>query len=407
MVGRAAIVVVALVLVACPSATPPAGAQTAPLAAAQAVLDRRAEAVRSGDRASFAATIDPDASAAFRDAQLRSFDGLRSVPIQRYSLEARTDDTGDLGQPVAGGYGGAEVFLPETRQRYRLEGYDDRDAVDVLWLTFVRRGDRWYVGGDDDLEHLGLDTSRNLWDLGPVSVLRSTSFLVLHHPEDAARAEALAAIGEEAMGILGERWDQPWAKRIPMILPGDSDELEILLQSTVDLDKFVAFVGYGAVRDDSWEGTAPRIYIQDENLGGYGRPFQVETLVHELTHAAAASVAGPGIPSWVHEGVAEWEAAGQPMTPSRPPSDTLPHDHQFTTGSSTSIVAAYAASRSAIVALAARAGRTAPAALIAAMGAVKVAPGSDEHRTSAALQQVAGITLAEFTSSWQAAGKPA
>jgi len=75
-------------------------------------------------------------------------------------------------------------------------------------------------------------------------------------------------------------------------------------------------------RDDGWEATAPRIYIQDENLKAYDRPYQVETLVHELTHAAGAPLAGPFVPSWVHEGVADWVATGhrnhEPLAPRRP-----------------------------------------------------------------------------------------
>ena len=35
----------------------------------------------------------------------------------------------------------------------------------------------------------------------------------------------------------------------------------MLLQSTFDLNNFVAFVYYGTVRDDGYTVTAPRVYI--------------------------------------------------------------------------------------------------------------------------------------------------
>jgi hypothetical protein len=371
----------------------------------QAVLDARVAAVKGGDKDAWMATVDPDAPAAFRDAQGRLFDGLRSVPIESYSLEARTEDTGDL----AGGLGlkyGAKVKLPETRQRMRLQGYDDRDAVDSLWLTFVQRDGRWYVGGDTDLAALGLDTARGPWDFAPVATLATEHLLTIYHPDQEERAKALSAIAEEAIRTLDSRWDQPWSHRIPMVLPADTDELEQLLQSTIDLDKFLAFVSYGSVRDDGWEATAPRIYIQDENLKAYGRPYQVETLVHELTHAASAPLAGPFVPNWVHEGVADWVATGR-STKERKPSGSdgeLPRDHEFSTGSQTSIIRAYRESRSSISYLSSRKGLGAPSAFFRELGGPRVAPGDVDFQTDAALRRATGgaMGLADLRSGWAA-----
>ncbi|HEX2701241.1 MAG TPA: hypothetical protein VHM89_13660, partial [Acidimicrobiales bacterium] len=264
---------------------PPVAAAPEPLAGAQAVLDARSEAVRRGDRAAFLHTVDPAAPAGFRQAQGRQFDGLRSLPLATYALRASTDDTGDLSAGLADRYGDAhEVFLPETRQVYRLEGFDDRDAVDHLWLTFVRRDGRWYVGGDTDLEGLGFETDRQLWDSGPVRVERTEHVLVLSHPEQAERAAALAAIVEEAVAVFSGRWDRPWSGHVPVVLPGSVDELERLLESTVDLDKFVAFAGYRVLPDEDFDASSPRVFIQESRLGRYGREQQVETLVHELVH---------------------------------------------------------------------------------------------------------------------------
>ena len=369
-----------------------------PLAAVQRVLDTRAAAVRGGDRDAFLATVDPRAPPAFREAQGRSFDGLRSLPLASFTLQARTFDTGDLSVAAAGGHGARRAFLPETRQVYRLEGYDDRDAVERQWLTFVERGGRWYVGSDSDLDHLGLESSHQLWDLGPVTLRRTAHFLVMSHPEQATRAAALAAIAEEAMGRLEQAWDQPWSSRIPLIVPGSVEELQRILQSTVDLDKFVAFVSYSALDDDGFEVTAPRIFIQDDRLARYGRPFQLSTLVHELSHAAAVPLVGPFIPTWVHEGVAEWLAAGAPANGHTATSGdgSLPRDHEFSTGSSTSIVGAYGESRTAMSLLATSRGRSAPAALFRALGEIRLEPGSNDHHVDAALRRVAGMTLGEL-----------
>jgi hypothetical protein len=370
----------------------------------QAVLDAREAALRSGDRDAWLATVDPRAPKAFRDAQARLFDGLRSVPLERYELEVRTEDTGDLGQGLRPKYGGAPVQLPETRQRLRLRGYDAVDAVDSLWLTFVQRdGGRWYVGGDEDLAPLGLDTARGLWDYAPVEVRESPHLLTIFHPEQRERAVALSQIAEEAIGVLEEHWDQPWPERIPLILPADTDELERLLQSTIDLDKFLAFVAYGALRDDGWTATAPRIYIQDENLREYSREFQVETLVHELAHAAGAPLAGPFVPAWVHEGVADWVATGRSTRERKPEGSdgVLPRDHEFSTGAQSKIIEAYRESRSATSFLSSRSGIGAPTAFLRELGSVRAAPGSTDHHVDAALRRAAGgLGLGDLQTGW-------
>jgi hypothetical protein len=367
----------------------------------QSVLDARVAALTAGDRAAWLATVDPKAEAGFRDAQGRLFDGLQATPIETYRLEARTDDSGDLAAGLEAKYG-APVQLPETRQRMRLQGFDTTDAVDSLWLTFVRRDGRWYVAGDDDLTGLGLDTARGMWDFAPIEVLTTEHLLTIFHPAQADRARALSAIAEEAIGVLGARWDLPWSQRIPMILPADTDELEALLQSTIDLDKFLAFVSYGSVRDEGWTATAPRIYIQDGNLAAYRREFQVETLVHELAHAAGAPLAGPLIPSWVHEGVADWIATGRPTRERKPAGSDgrLPRDYEFTTGTQAKILEAYKESRSATSFLAARAGLGSPTAVFRDLGSVRVAPGNADHHLDAALHRSAGLGLPDLEAGW-------
>ena len=367
----------------------------------QGVLDARVAALTAGDRAAWLATVDPEAPKAFRDAQGRLFDGLRAVPIESYSLEARTEDTGDLGGDLGVKYG-APVQLPETRQRMRLRGYDDRDAVDSLWLTFVQRGDQWYVAGDEDLAALGLDTARGLWDFAPVEVLATENLLTIFHPAQADRARALSAIAEEAVVVLRSRWELPWSERIPMILPADTDELELLLQSTIDLDKFLAFVSYGSVRDTGWESTAPRIYIQDRNLAKYDRAFQVETLVHELAHAAGAPLAGPFVSNWVHEGVADWVATGR-STRERKPSGSdgrLPRDFEFSTGAQADILVAYKESRSAVSYLASRSGSGAPTAFFRELGSARSVPGNTDHQIDAALRRASRLGLADLEGGW-------
>jgi hypothetical protein len=372
-----------------------------PLRAVQELQRGRLAAIREGNREAFLATVDPRATQRFKDAQARHYDGLRTVPVERLDLQVRTDLSGDLGRELTGKYGG-RTFLPETRLVYRIAGYDDRDAIDTLWLTYVERDGRWYVANDNDLDDLGLLTYRNLWDFGPVVARPSEHFIVLSHPEQASRAEALSGIAEEAAAVIRERWDQPWSGRIPIILPGSVEELEQIIQSTFDLDNFVAFVAYFPIRDVDYVNTAARMFIQDDNLATYQRPFQVETLAHELAHAAGAPLSGPYIPAWVHEGIADWIATGRSTAERRPSGSdgVLPRDYEFTIGSGATIVRAYRESRSAISFLASRKGLGAPAALFRALGEPRAAPGSVDFHVDAALRRAAEMSLDELQRGW-------
>jgi hypothetical protein len=369
--------------------------QSSPLAEVQRVLDAREAAVRSGDRGAFLATVDPSAPAAFKEAQGKLFDGLRSLPLEKYELEARVFDSGDLSRRGPGS------FLPETRQRMRLAGYDAVDAIDSLWLTFVQRESSWLVAADDELSAVGLDTARGLWDYGPVVASTTPHFLLLSHPEQVERVKALGGLAERAVAELDQRWPLAWPEKIPLVLPGSIEELAGILQSTIDLTKFVAFVSYGSLRDGGWAPTAPRIYIQDRNLSKYSERFQVETLVHELAHAAMAVGAGPFVPAWVHEGVADWVATGQSLTErDRGSSRKLPRDFEFSTGSQASIIRSYTSSRQAMSTLAGAKGKTAPTSFFAELGGVRVATGGVDYQVDAALRRSAGMSVSELEALW-------
>ena len=391
---------VALALLGAPRADGAAPADSR-LGDVQRVLDARAAAVLKGDKQAFLDTVDPKAPAEFKEAQGRLFDGLHSVPLASYTLTARLDDTGDLSTATRSRYD-APTFLPETRQRMRLKDFDAVDAVDPLYLTFVQRDGRWLVAADNDLSLLGIDTARGLWDFGPVVAHPTAHFLVLSHPAESPRAKALGDIAEEAVGVLGQRWTLPWPGRIPVVLPSNATELGAIIQATVDVEKFVAFVSYSSVRDTSYEVTAPRVYIQDANLAKYGHQFQVETLVHELVHAASAPLAGPFIPAWVHEGVADWVATGRRTDEKRPggAGPHLPRDYEFTTGDQGSIVRSYNSSRAAVSALSSAKGLAAPLEFIKALGAVRQAPGSADYQTDQALRQATGLGMADLESLW-------
>jgi hypothetical protein len=384
---------------------PSAVAQTATVTREEAVkqvLAQRVDAVKRGDRAAFLDTVDQAASDEFKVRQGRLFGGLRSLLLASYELELRTDEVPDLAAGLAARYPGADaVILPPVEAHYRLAGIDTIDAIDGYYYTFLLRDGRWRIVSDRDLEDVGLPSARNLWDYGPVHQQRTEHFTILHDPADRKRAEALGALCEQGYARLKSVFDKSIPAQIVVVLPHTLDQLREILQATFDLSNFVAFASAAVDRNDDWRSTAPRVYVQDVNLSRSRRDFQLQTFHHEFTHVSAFALAGPFVPSWVHEGVADWMASGE-----RAPSEVegsdglLPEDWEFTTGGAESIIRAYDESTSAMAFLAARKGKTAPLDLLARIGELRAAPGTAEYRVDQGLQAVYGAGLDQFQEDW-------
>lgn len=371
-----------------------------------ALLEARRTALVAGDRDGWLAAVDPSAPPAFFDAQGAMFDGLRAVGVSDVSLQV-DEAVGDLSPPGASERHGAPTYVPATELRYRIAGYDDRDVLDVLWWTYVERGGSWFVAADDDLEVVGLSTQRQLWDFGPVEALRASErVLVLSHPGRSVRAAEVAGLLDEALARFDQRWRQPWDGSVVVVVPDRADEVEEILQTTLDLDNFVAFVSYRIDRDDGYVATAERMFLNDERLSQRTREFQVDTLVHELAHAAAAGAVGPFIDSWVHEGYSEWIADGRPSgLPLPAGSDgAIPDRFEFRTGSRAEIVRSYDEATSAMAHLARLFGDDAPDRFFTSLGSRRIVAGTTEHHIDATLRAEFDLTLEAFEASWASAG---
>jgi hypothetical protein len=375
-------------------------AQSVPVGELRAVLKARTDAQRAKNRDAYAATIDPVAPVEFRDAQLRAFDGLASLPVQRINYSIATHEI-DLTRGVdRSQYQNAPVALLATTRSLRFT-YDARSSIDALFWTFVKRGSQWYVGGDDDVADLGLESNVSMWDRGPVIVEESEHFQFIAHPAQAARAHELLGFAERALTTLAPHWRLAWSQRLVGFLPGSPEELGDMIQASVDVTKYVAFVGF-AYNSDTLRATVPRLYVQDRNLSKYGADTQTETLVHEFTHAAGSAYASSFVPSWLHEGLADWVAGGEGAFPRGPGAAThAPRDDQFGAGTQAQIVQAYRDARSLIAALSRVAGASSPFDFFVGMGKEQVRPGAQSYVVDQELQHV-GVTggLAGLEQHW-------
>jgi hypothetical protein len=382
----------------------PVSAQTDERSAVRALLERRAAAVRENNENAFLATVDPRATDAFKNEQRTRFLGLRSVPLADYELTFTEEDSGDLsiGLGLDDKYR-SNTFMPETREMFRLGPYDAIPMRNVFWYTYVERDDEWFVAALDDARIVGLDATPNVWDEGPVAAQTSPRVLVLSAPAQTDRARTVMTVAEKAMDLFEVEWPLPWSGRIPIVVPASPDQAARLLRTSTDVANFSAFTSYTPTRDDDWRASPPRLFAQEGNLSVASVQSQIDTIVHELTHAAAAPVTGPNTPIWMQEGLAEWIRLDKPTSVylREGSQRRLPESSSFSTRDAGELSRAYNEATAAMAFLAAAKGSDAPIRLFLEAGKRKAVIGSPNHNADEAMRAATGWTTAEFVAAWQ------
>lgn len=291
-----------------------------------------------------------DPSSAFGRRWLQRAVHLREVPLTSYRL--RLDPSlGDLAtDEVRGRYGvGTEVVY--VVEEFGLAGFDARAAVHDLFLTVVPgRDGRWQVAGDSDAEGLGLVSADHLWDHGPVTTSRGDGVLVLHHPGEQDLAPVVADT-RAAAATVQQRWPLPWDGRTVVVVPASQDELADLLHVTYELTDFVAFATATPAGElGAYRLTAPRVVVNPDRFLRRTRAARQRILVHELLHVATREHAGPFVPSWVEEGIAQrlgeqasttGTALLRELVASGRFDGSLPADSEFVTGGRDRIFLSY------------------------------------------------------------------
>lgn len=201
--------------------------------------------------------------------------------------------------------------LVRAELRYRLTGYDPAPGGSARELELRADGGTWRVAADRPAP----GTPPQLWDQGPVTVVRGTHSLVLGgsgQGEDTLRA--IAAEADRAVPAASAAWPRPWAGRVVVLVPGSLERMAELLGGTAD-----AYRGMGAVttgRVGAGPAPADRVVVNPQGyaeLGGAGRRI---VLTHEVTHVATRAATSATTPLWLSEGFADWAAyRGGPTTP--------------------------------------------------------------------------------------------
>jgi hypothetical protein len=371
------------------------------------LLERRAAAVREGDRDAFLATISAVASDAFVARQETFFDRLTVLPVGRYRLTARWDLLGDLARERdRRRYTRAtDVAIPLTQERMTFEGFDASPAVEDLYLTFVLHDGRWGIASDTDLEDIGFLSARRIWEFGPVEAGGDERFLLLHHPGAPPRPEVLD-LAHQGLARVAAHWGGGWSRRVPVVVPASADELRRMLQITVDPSDFVAFA-YSNIDDRDHGFTGTRILLNRDAVASRSSASAAGVIAHELAHAATRSRSGPLVPLWVEEGMAEEvrhggsRAALAFLAARRATFDRkLPLDVEFQVGETDDLLLAYQEAYSAVRFFIERYGLERFRRFYARLGGKRLVFGTQRYHVDRALRATTGTSLSAFERDW-------
>ena len=382
----------------------------------QDLLDRRSTAVIEGDESAFMSTM-ADYSNAFVERQRRFFRSIQGLPLDSYELTVSWERVGDLAidRDVKRYPGASEVSIPLTEERYALRPFDEEPAAEDIYYSFVKRDGRWLIASDTDVERLGLYSARHLWDYGSIHQARSENFLLLGHPCDEASTDACGSAldrflprMEEALQRVDELWTPRWNHEVLLLIPDDDKELSRMIQATFEVNNFVAFAYSTIDTERDLDYTGDRIMLNWDQIAARGDETIRLILAHELLHVATRDVAGPFIPIFVEEGIAEYVGySGNPnidffnaeVAAGRFDA-ALPLDFEFTTGSGTDIYRSYQEGVSAVDFFIDRWGLARFIRFYKRLGRPDLQPGTARYHLDAAMSDTIGIGFDRFEDLW-------
>jgi hypothetical protein len=262
--------------------------------AALALVEDREQALRSGDREAFLATVDPD-ELGFSATQARWFDNMAMLPVGDVSYELGDEDV----MTQVSGAGDLQLPVDFTM---RLRGFDRRPVTQSMVWTFVRDGDDALLADDRNLQ---IDAKTGWtpapWDLAHIEVRHSGGILAIFDEETVDNADYVMSDLAEATAVVSGHLPE-WSRRFVAYGTSDVTALDRMSAMTVDDTAGVAFP---VLARPGGPVAAYRFLVNPSVVGDVlsrGHVFR-----HELVHVALGTVDDRS-PVWLAEGAAEYVA---------------------------------------------------------------------------------------------------
>ncbi|MFC8436374.1 hypothetical protein [Streptomyces sp. NPDC057253] len=350
----------------------------------QRVLDRRAAAVLDRDRAAIARTGAAD-----------WWSDLSAVPLASWSYR------------VTAVHRGGSTATADAELRYQVEGYDSAPVTVARTLDLsLDASDHWYVVRERPAEK----APQQLWDQGPVTVVRGRHSMVLGVGQSGEKLHSFADLADRAVPAVSDAWGTGWSRHVVVLVPASLDGMAGLLGSPASSYRGIAAVTTGETGAPA-HAPADRIIVNPDAYALLGILGRQVVLTHETTHVATRTATTAATPLWLSEGYADWvgyrdtgrtpaEAApelAEAVSAHRVPRD-LPSDADFGfSGSASGLARSYEGGWMACRMIANRWGEAKLNAFYRAVGAHEKRPGAVEE----ALAKVLDTDLADFTGEWR------
>ncbi len=277
-----------------PSRSGPAGMDTSLREAALALVDEREEALRSGDRDAFLATVDPD-ELAFSSTQARWFDNLAQLPVTDVSYELGDESV----MTQVAGAGDLQLPVDFTM---RMRGFDRHPVTQRMVWTFVRDGDDALLADDRNVQiEAKTGWTPAPWDLTRIEVRHVGGILAIFDKETVDNADYVMEDLVDATEVVS-RHVPPWSEHF--IAYGTSDVSAIDEMSAMDVED-TAGVAFPVLARDGGPVAAYRFMVNPNLIGDV--LSRGEVFRHELAHVALGT-ADDRSPVWLVEGAAEYVA---------------------------------------------------------------------------------------------------
>lgn len=270
------------------------------LQALDELMAARSAAIRQRDRAAWLATVDPE-SEEFAARQAGVFDNLAEVPLADWRYEYAGD--GPTLPAERHAELGPDAWVARAVLVYRLGDAEVGEVRREQYLTLVRRGEQWLVADDTDG-----GTAPDLWDLGPVSVVRGERSLVLGTVPEADLGR-YAEETDHAAAHVDKVWGSEWPRTVVVMVPATQQEMARLLLRPDDAGlEQIAAVTTGEMGLDQAGASADRVIVNPGGFAQLGPLGRQVVLTHEITHVATRATTAEAVPIWLSEGFADYVA---------------------------------------------------------------------------------------------------
>ncbi|MFJ2743947.1 hypothetical protein ACIO3O_30335 [Streptomyces sp. NPDC087440] len=277
-------------LLAASCALPSAPADTA-ARDVRRLLDRRAAALLTRDRAAFLGVLAPGAQG-LRSTQGEEFDHLAGVPLKDWAYRLTGIDRT-----------GGTTVTARVELRHRIDRYDAVPAVSARRVDLVREDGQWYVTGDRP----GRSGAQELWQQGPVTVARGRRSVVLGTGHSAERLRRIAEAADSAADAVARTWTRESTLKTVLLVPSSLTAMGALLGEPAAGYRGIAAVTTGA-GDRGRRTSADRVIVNPEAYDVLGAVGRQVVLTHETTHVATRTDTTAATPMWLSEGFADWVA---------------------------------------------------------------------------------------------------